>query len=575
MRNIDLYRGGRRGLLGGQVARLPAYTAKPYDIETLASARYGFGADMFRALTAKAEKDKEDKIRSGMLAAMIGPGYEYDPSKASESFERSPYVETQRAALRDAQAQPEDALFEGAFVDNIDRGVDELGLGSDPEVGALFGADPENNAAMQAALIGDIKTPLGYAGDRGGLPASTEAEELAAYAGSAEEMAAQKRAHRATVNTPDAVAARMAEAVRLNPEIVKDPAYAQFVQSHVAEQQRLRAESTARDRAVGVRDEERLYNEKISDIENRRKIAAALVKQQGEETIEGLKPRSSGSGLTKPNAPYKRLRKDGTPGLFQMQQQSDGTWLEKDLGNPLEDGMSWDNMTAPQKNAVYQARLEKQLREMIKENPDDLNIPLREKELETYIQNVNRDPDTRQQLKFQEQVGTDLGTTAVTDYIAAQGVVGKVAKIDELIRRLNSTEASDLGFLADLKQLGRRGLAVFGDKEALSKVSDVEMIEQLMDSDVFLLIDALGIGARGLDTPAERDFLRRVMTGRITLTKETLLAMAYQRRGIQRDISLNWNRKMDEGGGDKFTRVDIPRAIGAVERYDIDGNRIQ
>jgi hypothetical protein len=291
MRNIDLYRGGSRGLLGGQVARIPSYTAKPYDIETPASARYKFAADMVRALTAKAEKDKKDKIRSSMLAAMIGPEHEYDPSKASESFTPSEYVEAQRVALADAQAlipkakkDKEDALFEGALTDNmassIDRGGDALGgsvdnvfpqqtrgeqnAALDAGQRALFGADPASNPAMQKALIGDIKTPLGYAGDRGGLPASTEAKELAAYAGSAEDRAVQERAYTATVNTPDAVAARMAEAVRLNPDIAKDPAYAQFVQSHVAEQQRLRAESTARDRAVGVRDEQRLYQEKAA-----------------------------------------------------------------------------------------------------------------------------------------------------------------------------------------------------------------------------------------------------------------------------------------------------------------------
>jgi len=207
---------------------------------------------MVEALTAKAEKDKEDKIRSSMLAAMIGPEHEYDPSKASESFEGSPYVESQRVALADAQAQPEDALFEGAFVDNIDRGVDELGLGSDPEVGALFGADPENNAAMQAALIGDIKTPLGYAGDRGGLPASTEAEELAAWAGSPEEMAAQERDYRATVNTPGAEEARMAQLVASNPEIANTAEYAQWVQSNLARKQALVDEQRKHERALDV-----------------------------------------------------------------------------------------------------------------------------------------------------------------------------------------------------------------------------------------------------------------------------------------------------------------------------------
>tara|TARA_R110002051_G_scaffold27177_5_gene65611 strand:- start:2156 stop:3922 length:1767 start_codon:yes stop_codon:yes gene_type:complete len=91
--------------------------------------------------------------------------------------------------------------------------------------------------AMQAALIGDVETPE---------------QELAAYAGSPEEMAAQESAYKATVNTPDAVAARMAEAVRLNPDIANDRAYQEWAMSHLAQQQKLRAESTARDRAADL-----------------------------------------------------------------------------------------------------------------------------------------------------------------------------------------------------------------------------------------------------------------------------------------------------------------------------------
>ena len=283
MPNIDLYRGGRRGLLGGQVDRIPSYTAKPYDIITPASARYTFAADMVRALTAKAEKDKEDKIRSGMLAAMIGDEYQHDPSKASESFERSPYVESQRVALADAQAQaqpegvsalglgPGDTPFaSGPYVpggeleqpgqlgfdstpfniekmeaqnaqSEIDRGIRAFPVGLGP-------ADPADDAAMRAALIGKIETPLGYAGDRGGRPASTEAEELTAYTGSAEDRAAQERAHRATVNTIAEEKRRMAEVVSQDPNIVNSDEYAQWVQSIVTRQQ-----------ALVTRDEKRAY----------------------------------------------------------------------------------------------------------------------------------------------------------------------------------------------------------------------------------------------------------------------------------------------------------------------------
>ena len=287
MPTVNFYPGGGRAALGGKTNRIPYIATKPGQINTPASTRLNFGVEMIEALMDKREADKEKGIRSDMLAAMLGDKYQHDPNKASESFTPSEYIESQRVALADAQAQaqPEDALFEGAFVDNIgrpnpkqwtpleteiDRGVDALGLGP---------ADPADDAAMRAALIGDIKTPLGYAGDRGGLPASTEAEELAAWAGSPEEMAAQERDYKATVNTPDAVAARMAELVASNPEIANHPAYQEWAMSHLAEQQRLRTESTARDRAVGVLEEGRAYAERISETEHERDIAIEEAKK--------------------------------------------------------------------------------------------------------------------------------------------------------------------------------------------------------------------------------------------------------------------------------------------------------
>ena len=105
---------------------------------------------------------------------------------------------------------------------------------------------------MRAALIGDVATPE---------------EELAAYAGSPEERAAQERAYTATVNTPDAVAARMAEAVRLNPDIAKDPAYAQFVQSNLARQQALRDAAIERDRAAALTAADREFQKELKELE--------------------------------------------------------------------------------------------------------------------------------------------------------------------------------------------------------------------------------------------------------------------------------------------------------------------
>jgi hypothetical protein len=283
-KNIDLYRGGYPTFIGQQALnQIGGNRAIPFALQTPESATASGLANMVRALTAKAEKDKEDKIRTDMLAAMVGPGYEYDPSKASESFTPSPLMESHRVALANAQDQAQtkgvSALglgsdstnltpslqsmpytdFEPEDIETLIAQSPSLGISSEALVPPQFESTeftPQPNlgddAAMRAALIGDVATPE---------------EELAAYAGSPEDRAAQERVYTATVNTPDAVAARMAEAVRLNPDIAKDPAYAQFVQSNLARQQALRDAAIERERAAALTAADREFQKELKELE--------------------------------------------------------------------------------------------------------------------------------------------------------------------------------------------------------------------------------------------------------------------------------------------------------------------
>mgnify|MGYP003634854358 CR=1 FL=1 len=57
------------------------------------------------------------------------------------------------------------------------------------------------------------------------------------------------------------------------------------------------------------------------------------------------------------------------------------------------------------------------------------------------------------------------------------------------------------------------------------KLVKTEITKVMTGSDVFPMISSLGIGARGLDTPAERDFLISVMTGLPNMTIDTLKYM--------------------------------------------------
>lgn len=83
-----------------------------------------------------------------------------------------------------------------------------------------------------------------------------------------------------------------------------------------------------------------------------------------------------------------------------------------------------------------------------------------------------------------------------------------------------------LGKLSDI-QLAYNKLKteLFGGtptQEQIESISDTELLGSTLGSDVFPLIGELGIGARGIDTPAERDFLQDVFTGRLTMNKDTL-----------------------------------------------------
>ena len=613
MATVNFYPGGGRAALGGKTNRIPYITTKPGQLNTAYSARLNFGADMIEALMDKREADKEKGIRSDMLAAMLGDKYQYDPNKASESFTPSEYIESQRVALADAQAQaqPEGVSAFGSdstalapslqsmpFTDFEPENIEALmaqapssGISSEALVPKFESTDftPQRNlgdaGAMQAALIGDIETPLGYAGDRGGLPASTEAEELAAYAGSPEEMAAQESAYKATVNTPDAVAARMAELVASNPEVANHPAYQEWAMSHLAEQQKLRAESTARDQAVDLRDEQRLYDEGISDIENQRKIAAALAEQQGKETIEGLKP-SSGIKPTKPvtfdmrDPEATRLElglAEGSEGTYRYKQDpTSGEYALERIGSAVEDNNEGSQSTIL---SLYkeQTKLEEQLVDMdsagvLATDPEHLRIENRLDVLKTII---DKDAMKRAAGAYFTEGGKQKEGRDSLDYEQAQKAVTDLERDEKLIRLLHKGNATT-GFAAEWIQTINRTVNFFKDDKRLAEgISDTQLVDVLMGAQVFPLIQALGIGARGMDTPNEREFMRKVLTGTLTLDKETLLEMARMRQKQSVGSIKNWDTRLNRGEVDDYLAVNrISKENARIQNPYSDQNRI-
>ena len=88
-----------------------------------------------------------------------------------------------------------------------------------------------------------------------------------------------------------------------------------------------------------------------------------------------------------------------------------------------------------------------------------------------------------------------------------------------------------------------------------------QVVEAMLGSDVFPMIKSLGIGARGLDTPAEREFLMKVMTGSIALEKDALIRMTEIRRNIAKRAIEKYNARVKSGQMDRFfTSYGVPKA---------------
>lgn len=139
-------------------------------------------------------------------------------------------------------------------------------------------------------------------------------------------------------------------------------------------------------------------------------------------------------------------------------------------------------------------------------------------------------------------------------YIAGQTAVKNIGKINETLNLLEQGSATT-GIGAELINNINRAKLLFNDsKKNIKEVSDTELLNSLLGADVFPQIGALGIGAKGLDTPAEREFLRQVMTGTINMNKETLLRLTRLRKKYEERSIDTYNTAVDEGQLDELFR---------------------
>ena len=163
----------------------------------------------------------------------------------------------------------------------------------------------------------------------------------------------------------------------------------------------------------------------------------------------------------------------------------------------------------------------------------------------------------------EEAYGKELGgILAKADRDLVTGVdlaMSSVIKTNKVLTLLND-EGVTTGIAAELSTTLDRGWHLIVESLGFTptdkdEVSKEQYLEALLGSDVFPLIKQLGIGARGLDTPAEREFLLQVMTGSRKMDRGALQRITRLRQEISREIIAKYNQALESGNLDKYQKV--------------------
>lgn len=165
------------------------------------------------------------------------------------------------------------------------------------------------------------------------------------------------------------------------------------------------------------------------------------------------------------------------------------------------------------------------------------------------------DPQVQADVARGKEGGKESIKIDLEQHETATSSIENLQKIGELKAHLKESNAITGMGANFLNNVERAKVLVANSEKSGKKVSDTELLDIMMGSEVFPLIKSLGIGARGMDTPAEREFLRKVMTGQINLNKETLIKMADMREAVANRAVDRWNKRIGKGELDKYFAI--------------------
>ena len=160
--------------------------------------------------------------------------------------------------------------------------------------------------------------------------------------------------------------------------------------------------------------------------------------------------------------------------------------------------------------------------------------------------------DMKGQGEYAKTVGTEVAkkdVALVTNVETAAKNLPKINQALDILQKGDPTTGIGAELILNINRVRSQFLK---DKKAGKSVTDTQVLDALLGSDVFPMIDALGIGARGLDTPAEREFLRSVFTGTIQMDKSTLVKLTEIRKNIAERAVKDYNDKLGSGYFTKY-----------------------
>jgi len=185
--------------------------------------------------------------------------------------------------------------------------------------------------------------------------------------------------------------------------------------------------------------------------------------------------------------------------------------------------------------------------------PDNEGLTCKQKSLAAYKETVRAGASERGEGKFAEKAMEDLVEKNSSLITNAESAVATIEKTNRVLDLLDKGELHT-GMFAEFKNNISRVLAMAGSDVSSGYASRTQLLEALLGSDVFPMIKQLGIGARGLDTPPEREFLLKVMTGEKSMDAKAIRELTEIRQRISEKIIEKYNKKVTSGGFDKYMK---------------------